>query len=98
MFAFVDESARHGRDGLYVVAAVVLVDDLDAARVAVRGVLLPRQPVAVARALAIVGEGEHATAIARLVDDSEPLVARAAADALNHLSRRSEGAHGGLRR
>jgi len=42
--AFVDESMRLGGDGLYVVAAVVVVRDLDGARRAARTVLVKRQP------------------------------------------------------
>lgn len=44
MTAFVDESLRTGGAGLYVVAAVVVVEDTDAARRAARSVLLGRQP------------------------------------------------------
>lgn len=41
--AYVDESMRHGPDGLYVVATVVIAGDPDRARQAARSVLLGRQ-------------------------------------------------------
>lgn len=43
MTAFVDESMRLGAGGLYVVAAVVVADDVDIARQAARSVLVRRQ-------------------------------------------------------
>jgi hypothetical protein len=42
--AFVDESMRLRVQGLYVVAAVVVIEDVDAARHAARSVLVRRQP------------------------------------------------------
>jgi hypothetical protein len=45
MIAFVDESLRHGPGGFYVVTAVVMLkEDLDQGRAAVRGILTRRQP------------------------------------------------------
>lgn len=44
MTAFVDESLRLGAGGLYVVAAVVVAENIDAARHAARSVLVRRQP------------------------------------------------------
>lgn len=46
MIAFVDESLRQVPDGLYLMAAVVLVDqDVERAREQTKEVLLPRQPL-----------------------------------------------------
>lgn len=44
MHAYVDESLRQGPAGLYVVATVVVTDELDRARDVARSVLLRRQP------------------------------------------------------
>lgn len=52
------------------------------------GDTVPRVRVAVARALAVVGEGEHAAALATMVDDPERSVSRNATAALAELSRR----------
>jgi hypothetical protein len=49
---------------------------------------VPRVRVAVARALAVVGEGEHGDVLATLIDDPDRAVAGAATDALAELSRR----------
>lgn len=49
---------------------------------------VPRVRAATARALAVVGEGEHVDAVRALRDDPEPLVARAAASALRMLATR----------
>ncbi|HZT66112.1 MAG TPA: hypothetical protein VFA11_10025 [Acidimicrobiales bacterium] len=43
MHAFVDESLRMSGEGLYVVTAVVVTEDPDRCRDAIRSVLLPRQ-------------------------------------------------------
>lgn len=44
MTAFVDESIRLDNHGIYVVAAVVVVENLDTAREVARSVLVKRQP------------------------------------------------------
>jgi hypothetical protein len=43
MTAFVDESQRHGPKGIYIIAAVVVTDDLDTARQSARSMLLRGQ-------------------------------------------------------
>jgi len=56
--------------------------------VSLTGDEVPRVRKAAALALGVVGEGEHADAIRELVDDPEPAVAGAAANALAAMSRR----------
>ena len=56
--------------------------------VALTGEDVPRVRRAAALALGVVGEGEHAAAIRELVDDPDPAVAGAAANALAAMSRR----------
>lgn len=53
---------------------------------------VPRVRVASARALAAVGEGEHAATVMALTGDPERVVARAAMGALDQLSRRLDRA------
>ena len=56
--------------------------------VALLGDDTPRVRVAAARALGVVGEGEHGAAITALASDPDPTVAAAARSAVTTLSRR----------
>lgn len=72
-------------------AKVCLVREIGAAGDNLAGLIddpVPRVRIAAARAVAVVGEAEHAPALQRLADDDVPKCRSAATDALRRLSER----------